>query len=96
MPVRTALAVCGGVLLVASIPDDRAAPRIRHAGAADRASLLAVEADWAARAYAWTDWRFTQMRDWFHRQSRLFRWAIVVGLLLVAAAIVWLLIEELV
>jgi hypothetical protein len=77
-------------------PDDRAAPRIRHAGAADRASLLAVEADWAARAYAWTDWRFTQMRDWFHRQSRLFRWAIVVGLLLVAAAIVWLLIEELV
>jgi hypothetical protein len=32
------------------------------------------------------------MRDWLHRQSRLVRWAIVVGLLLVAAAIVWLLI----
>jgi len=25
--------------------------------------LLAVEAGWAARAYAWTDWRFTQLRD---------------------------------
>jgi hypothetical protein len=32
------------------------------------------------------------MRDWFHRQSGLVRWAVVVGLLLVAAAIVWLLI----
>jgi hypothetical protein len=32
------------------------------------------------------------MRDWLHRQSRLVRRAIVVGLLLVAAAIVRLLI----
>jgi hypothetical protein len=56
--------------------------------------LLAVEADWAARAYAWTDWRFSQVRDWFHRQSRAARAAMVTGLLLVAVALVWLIVDE--
>jgi hypothetical protein len=92
MPVRAALAVCGGVLLVASIPMIVLLPELGMPALLIALRLLAVEADWAARAYAWTDWRFTQMRDWFHRQSRLVRWAIVAGLLLVAAAIVWFLI----
>ena len=92
MPVRAALAVFGGVLLVASIPMIVLLPEVGIPALLIALRLLAVEADWAARAYAWTDWRFAQMRDWFHRQSRLVRWAIVVGLLLVAAAIVWLLI----
>ena len=92
MPVRAALAVFGGVLLVASIPMIVLLPELGIPALLIALRLLAVEADWAARAYAWTDRRFAQMRDWFHRQSRLVRWAIVVGLLLVAAAIVWLLI----
>ena len=92
MPVRAALAVFGGVLLVASIRMIVLLPEVGIPALLIALRLLAVEADWAARAYAWTDWRFTQMRDWLHRQSRLVRWAIVVGLLLVAAAIVWLLI----
>ncbi|MGA9678128.1 MAG: hypothetical protein WBR28_23715 [Mycobacterium sp.] len=92
MPVRAALAVFGGVLLVASIPMIVLLPEVGIPALLIALRLLAVEADWAARAYAWTDWRFAQMRDWLHRQSRLVRWAIVVGLLLVAAAIVWLLI----
>jgi hypothetical protein len=92
MPVRAALAVFGGVLLVASIPMIVLLPEVGIPALLIALRLLAVEADWAARAYAWTDWRFTQIRDWLHRQSRLIRWAIVVGLLLVAAAIVWLLI----
>ena len=92
MPVRAALAVFGGVLLVASIPMIVLLPEVGIPALLIALRLLAVEADWAARAYAWTDRRFAQMRDWFHRQSRLVRWAIVVGLLLVAAAIVWLLI----
>lgn len=54
----------------------------------------ATPADWAARAYAWTDWRFTQLRDWFDRQSRFARVAILIGLLLVAAALVWLIVDE--
>ena len=92
MPVRAALAVFGGVLLVASIPMIVLLPEVGIPALLIALRLLAVEADWAARAYAWTDWRFTQMREWFHRQSRLVRWTIVVGLLLVAAAIVCLLI----
>ena len=92
MPVRAALAVFGGVLLVASIPMIVLLPEVGIPALLIALRLLAVEADWAARSYALTDWRFTQMRDWLHRQSRLVRWAIVVGLLLVAAAIVWLLI----
>jgi hypothetical protein len=92
MPVRAALAVFGGVLLVASIPMIVLLPEVGIPALLIALRLLAVEADWAARAYAWTDWRFTQMRDWLHRQSRLVRRAIVVGLLLVAAAIVRLLI----
>ena len=56
--------------------------------------LLAVEADWAARAYAWTDWRFSQLRDWFHRQSRAVRATILIVLLLAAAALIWLLVYE--
>jgi hypothetical protein len=92
MPVRAALAVFGGVLLVASIRMIVLLPEVGIPALLIALRLLAVEADWAARAYAWTDWRFAQIRDWFHRQSRLVRWAIVVGLFLVAAAIVWLLI----
>ena len=92
MPVRAALAVFGGVLLVASIPMMVLLPEVGIPALLIALRLLVVEADWAARAYAWTDWRFAQMRDWLPRQSRLVRWAIVAGLLLVAAAIVWLLI----
>lgn len=56
--------------------------------------LLAVEAQWAVRAYAWTDWRFTQLREWFHRQVLVTRAAILVGLFLAAVALVWLLVYE--
>jgi hypothetical protein len=95
MPIRAALAVLGGLLLVASMPMIVLLPEFGIPALLVAFRLLAVEADWAARAYAWTDWRFTQLRDWFHRQSPLARGAIVVGLLLAAAAIVWLLIYEL-
>lgn len=56
--------------------------------------LLAVEAQWAVRAYAWTDWRFTQLPEWFHRQVLVTRAAILVGLFLAAVALVWLLVYE--
>jgi hypothetical protein len=92
MPVRVALAVVGVALLVASIPMIVLLPELGIPVLLIAFRLLAVEADWAARAYAWTDWRFSQMRDWFQRQSRLVRWTIVFGLLLVGVAIVWLLI----
>jgi hypothetical protein len=57
MPIRVALAVVGGVLLVASIPMIVLLPELGIPVLLIVFRLLAVESDWAARAYAWTDWR---------------------------------------
>jgi hypothetical protein len=94
MPIRATIALLAGVLLVVSIPMIVLLPELGIPALLVAFRLLAVEADWAARAYAWTDWRFTQLRDWFHRQPRLSRVAILAGLLLVAAAVIWLIIDE--
>ncbi|OBA78238.1 hypothetical protein A9W99_24195 [Mycobacterium sp. 1164966.3] len=90
MPVRATLAVLGAVLLVACVPLIVLLPEVGIPALLVAFRLLAVEAAWAARAFAWTDWRFTQLRDWFHRQSGLSRAVILAGLLLLAAALVWL------
>ena len=88
LPVRASLAVLGGVLLVASIPLIVLLPELGVPALLVALRLLAVEALWAARAYAWTDWRFAQLRHWFHGQSGIIRGLIVVGLILLAVAIV--------
>lgn len=93
--VRALLAVLGSLLLVASIPLIVVLPEAGIPALLVALRLMAVEADWAARAYAWTDWRFVQLRHWFQRQSRLIRWTIMAVLLLVAVALVWLVIYEL-
>jgi hypothetical protein len=94
MPVRFGVAVLGGVLLVASIPLTVLLPEFGIPALLVAFRLLAIEADWAARAYAWTDWRFAQMHHWFQRQSRLVRSVIVAGLILVAVAIVVVFVYE--
>jgi hypothetical protein len=94
MPMRATLAFVGVVLLVSCVPLIVLLPEAGVPALLVAFRLLAVEADWAARAYAWTDWRFTQLRDWFHRQSGLVRAAILTGLLVVAVALVWWLIYE--
>ncbi|MDP7724665.1 hypothetical protein [Mycobacterium sp. TY814] len=93
--VRALLAVLGSLLLVASVPLIVVLPEAGIPALLVALRLMAVEADWAARAYAWTDWRFVQLRHWFQRQSRLIRWTIMAVLLLVAVALVWLVIYEL-
>ncbi|ORX03541.1 hypothetical protein AWC27_27775 [Mycobacterium szulgai] len=95
MPLRAVLAVVGGVLLVASVPLIVLLPEAGIPAVLVAFRLLAVELHWAARAYAWTDWRFTQLRAWFHRQSRIFRAAILAVLLVMAVALVWILLYEL-
>jgi hypothetical protein len=95
MPIRATLAIVGGALLVASVPLIVLLPEAGIPALLVAFRLLAVEAGWAARAYAWTDWRFTQLHEWFRRQSGFVRAAIVTGLLLVAVALVWLLVYEL-
>ena len=94
MPIRAVLAVLGGALLVVSIPLIILLPEAGIPALLVAFRLLAVEADWAARAYAWTDWRFAQLHSWFQSQSRSARTAIVVGLLLVAVAIVVVFVYE--
>jgi hypothetical protein len=94
MPVRIGVAVLGGVLLVASIPLTVLLPEFGIPALLVAFRLLAVEADWAARAHAWTDWRFAQMHHWFARQSRLVRAVIVTGLILAAVAIIVVFVYE--
>jgi hypothetical protein len=94
MPVRIGVAVLGGVLLVASIPLTVLLPEFGIPALLVAFRLLAIEADWAARAYAWTDWRANQWCIWAKRQSRLVRTIIVAGLILVAVAIVVVFVYE--
>jgi hypothetical protein len=94
MPVRVTIAVLGVALLIVSIPMIVLLPEFGIPALLVAFRLLAVEAEWAARAYAWTDWRFSQMSVWFHRQSRPARAAILIGLLVVAVGLVWLIVVE--
>ncbi|MFZ5872329.1 MAG: hypothetical protein ACOYXW_17615, partial [Actinomycetota bacterium] len=80
---RVVLAGLGALLVLASVPLVVVLPEFGIPALLVALRLLAVEADWAAKAYAWTDWRFTQARDWFHRQSQPVRGVVVIGLLAV-------------
>jgi hypothetical protein len=93
--VRVLLAIVGAVLLLVSVPAVVVLPELGVPALLVGLRLLAVEADWAARAYAWIDWRFAQARGWFRRQSQPVRGAVAAGLVLVAVALVWLLVQEL-
>lgn len=94
-PLRVVLAIVGAALLVASVPLVILLPELGVPALLVGLRLLAVEADWAANAFAWIDWRFSQARDWFHRQSWPTRAAVIVGLVVVAVALIWLLVHEL-
>jgi hypothetical protein len=94
-PARVALAALGAVLLLASVPAAVVLPELGVPALLVALRLLAVEADWAAKAYAWIDWRFSQSREWFRRQSRPIRAAVLAGLIVAAVALVWLLIDHL-
>lgn len=60
--IRATLAVVGGGLFVVSLPMIVLLPELGIPALLVAFRLLAVEAQWAVRAYAWTDWRFTQLR----------------------------------
>ncbi|WP_373142841.1 hypothetical protein [Mycobacterium marinum] len=94
MVLRVLFAVFGVALLIVSVPLIVLLPEVGIPAVLIAFRVLAVESDWAARAYAWTDWRFAQLRAWFHRQSATVRAAVLIALLLVAAALVWVLIVE--
>lgn len=91
---RIAFAVLGGALFIASIPLVILLPEAGVPAMLVGLRLLAAEADWAASAYAWIDWRYVQARRWSHRQSVAVRAVIILVLLAVAVALVWLLVHE--
>ena len=94
-PLRLLVVLVGAVLLVASAPLVVVLPELGVPALLVGLRLLAVEADWAASAYAWIDWRFSQALDWYHRQPRPTRAAVIAALIVVAAVVLWLLVHEL-
>lgn len=94
-PVRLLRALLGALALLASVPLVIVLPELGVPALLVALRLLAVEADWAARAYAWVDWRFDQARDWFRHQSRPVRGLVVLVLVAIAAGLVFLLLDEL-
>ena len=93
--VRAALAGTGACLFLAPLPLVVVLPELGVPLLLFALRLLAVEVDWAAKAYAWVDWRFNEARDWFHRQAGPVHIAAILGLIAVAVALVWLLDHEL-
>jgi hypothetical protein len=87
--VRVILVGIGAVLFVASVPLTVVFPEAGVPVLLIGLRLLAVEVDWAARAYVWTDWRFCQARDWLYRQPRWVHVAMGISFLMLGVAIVW-------
>lgn len=95
IPTRALLATLGALLMLGSLPLLVILPEAGIPALLVGLRILAVEAQWAATAYAWIEWRFGQAHAWFHRQSLSVRAAVVAGLLAVAAILIWLLVHEL-
>jgi len=91
---RTVRAILGTALLVASVPLTVVLPEAGVPGLLVALRLLAVEADWAANACAWIDWRFSQARDWLRHQTTPIRTAVLAGGLTLAVGLLWLLIYQ--
>lgn len=95
LPARAALALLGLGLLAVSLPLAIVLPEGGVPAFLLALRLLAVEFDWAARAFTWVTWRWTQLLGWFERQPPAVRSAIVLALAAVAILAVWLLVQAL-
>lgn len=93
--LRACSAVVGALLFALSVPLVAVLPEVGVPALLVGLRLLAVEADWAAQAYASIDWRFGQARAWLGRQTSTTRAAIAVVLVLLAVALIWFLAGEL-
>jgi uncharacterized protein (TIGR02611 family) len=95
LPARALLALLGVALFVVSLPLVIVLPEAGIPALLLGLRLLAVEFDWAARAFTWVTWRWTQLLGWFHEQPAGVRSTIVVALAGVAILVLWLLVKEL-
>lgn len=92
-PVRIVVAVLGLVALLAVVPLVVVLPEAGVPLLLLALRLLAVEFDWAARAYAYVIWRWGQVKAWYRTRSPLVRGLVILGLVALAAVLVWLLVH---
>jgi len=85
--LRVAVALFAAALLVAAIPLLVLLPEVGVPVLLWSLSLLALEFDWAARAYSWVTWRWHQFHSWFKRQRLVTKAVIVVATLAVAGGL---------
>ena len=93
-PARVLVAAFGVLALVAAVPLVIVLPEIGVPLMLVALRQLAVEFDWAARAYAWVVWRWEQAKAWFHGSPGPVRAAVVVVLLAVGVGLLWLLAHQ--
>ena len=89
-PLRALLAAVGLLLLVVSVPLAIVLPEIGVPALLVALRLLAVEFDWAARAYATVTWRWGQLRESYRSRSPAARAAAVLAALAALALVVWI------
>ena len=95
IPARALVALLGLVLLVVSVPLVIVLPEGGIPALLLALRLLAIEFDWAARAFTWVTWRWTQILAWFEDQPAGVRTAVLLALAGVAILLVWLLVKGL-
>lgn len=91
LPLRVAVAVLAVVVLVASLPLVVVLPELGLPLLLWALSLLALEFDRAAQAYAGVTWRWRQFHAWFGRQNLAVKALVVLATLVVAIALLALL-----
>lgn len=86
---RRAAQVLGGlVLLVASLPLLVVLPEAGVPLGLLALRVLALEFDWAARAYAVAAWGWARFRAWFEHRHPVVRALVIVGLLALAVGLI--------
>lgn len=91
LPVRIASAFVGFVIAAVSLPLLIVLPELGVPLLLWALSILAVEFDWAARAYATVTWHWQRVHAWFKAQGILAKTAVVLATLLVAIGLLALL-----
>ena len=86
--VRAVVATFATALLVAAIPLFVLLPELGLPILLWSLSLLALEFDWAAKAYAWVTWRWQQFHAWFGRRRAATKALVIAATLAVVLGLV--------
>ncbi len=89
--IRALTAGAGMLIALVAVPLVVVAPELGIPALLLALRLLAVEFEWAARAYAWVVWRWGQAVAWYRGRSSAIRALVVVALVALAAGLLWLL-----